>query len=100
LPAAAEPGGGTAGGVGEIHFKSIFFATDGHGRNTDENFERNIRFWFCLYLCFICAHLWLDSSDLLFPVSLLKLARAQFRRHLEKPQFSAPVVFDRRAVRD
>jgi hypothetical protein len=37
---------------------------------------------------------------LLSPASLLKLRRAQRRRHLEEPQFDAPVVFDRRSVRD
>ena len=38
--------------------------------------------------------------DLLSAVSLLKFPRARFRRHLEKSQFAAPLVFDRRAVRD
>jgi hypothetical protein len=37
---------------------------------------------------------------LLSLVSLLKMARAQFRRHLEKSQFAAPAVSHRRAVRD
>jgi hypothetical protein len=40
------------------------------------------------------------DHDLLFLSSLLKIARAQFRRHLEKSQFAAPVVSHRRAVRD
>jgi hypothetical protein len=40
------------------------------------------------------------TRHLLSAPALLKIPRAQFRRHLEKSKFAAPVVFNRRAVRD
>jgi hypothetical protein len=54
----------------------------------------------CLENGRIAVNAVLIHEHLLSPVSLLTMARAQFRRHLEKPQFAAPVIFDRRAVRD
>jgi hypothetical protein len=42
----------------------------------------------------------LANRDLLCASLLLKIPRAQRRRHLEKSQFAAPVVSHRRAVRD
>jgi hypothetical protein len=42
----------------------------------------------------------IHQRHLLSTGSLLKLPRAQFRRHLERSQCAAPVVSHRRAVRD
>jgi hypothetical protein len=42
----------------------------------------------------------LIDRHLLSATPLLKISHVQHPRHLEKSRFTAPVVFDRRAVRD